>query len=81
MSVSIDTSDDLKMLALIRGSIGTKFVLCWAHLMCRLVLDAAHSVATYDGYSVCTVDIKRCAHVEKVPSGEIGQPRLVGCDA
>jgi T-complex protein 1 subunit gamma len=64
------------MLALIKSSIGTKFVIRWADLMCRLALDAIRTVSADDA-GVRTVDIKRYARVEKVPGGEIESSRAL----
>jgi T-complex protein 1 subunit gamma len=64
------------MLALIKSSIGTKFVVRWADLMCRLALDAVRTVSAEDA-GVRTVDIKRYARVEKVPGGEIESSRVL----
>ncbi|KAH9962612.1 T-complex protein 1 [Russula dissimulans] len=77
ISVPIDTSDDTQMLALIKTSIGTKFVVRWSDLMCRLALDAVRTVAADDVGGVRTVDIKRYARVEKVPGGEIEESRVL----
>jgi len=77
VSVPIDTDDDAQMLALIKTSIGTKFVVRWADLMCRLALDAVRTVSADDPGGVRTVDIKRYARVEKVPGGEIEDSRVL----
>ncbi|KAI0247897.1 T-complex protein 1 [Lactifluus subvellereus] len=76
ISVPIDTNDDAQMLALIKSSIGTKFVIRWADLMCRLALEAVRTVSADDA-GVRTVDIKRYARVEKVPGGEIEDCRVL----
>lgn len=76
ISVPIDTSNDEEMLALIKTSIGTKFVMRWSDLMCKLALEAVRIVAQDDG-GMKTVDIKRYARVEKVPGGEIEQSRVL----
>ena len=76
ISVPIDTNDDAQMLALIKSSIGTKFVIRWADLMCRLALEAVRTVSADDA-GVRTVDIKRYARVEKVPGGEIEDSRVL----
>jgi T-complex protein 1 subunit gamma len=76
ISVPIDTSDDAQMLALIKTSIGTKFVIRWSDLMCRLALEAVRTVSAEDA-GVRTVDIKRYARVEKVPGGEIESSRVL----
>jgi T-complex protein 1 subunit gamma len=76
VSVPIDTSDEAEMLALIKSSIGTKFVIRWADLMCRLALQAVRIVSADDA-GVRTVDIKRYARVEKVPGGEIEDCRVL----
>ncbi|KAN0126068.1 T-complex protein 1 [Lactarius tabidus] len=76
ISVPIDTTDDAQMLALIKTSIGTKFVLRWSDLMCRLALEAVRTVSADDA-GVRTVDIKRYARVEKVPGGEIEDSRVL----
>ncbi|KAA1477992.1 T-complex protein 1 [Dentipellis sp. KUC8613] len=76
ISIPIDTSDDAQMLALIKTSIGTKFVIRWSDLMCKLALQAVRTVAANDA-GVQTVDIKRYARVEKVPGGEIEDSRVL----
>ncbi|KAF8585785.1 T-complex protein 1 [Ramaria rubella] len=76
VSIPIDTSSDKEMLALIKTSIGTKFVMRWSDLMCKLALDAVRTVAKDDA-GIKTVDIKRYARVEKVPGGEIEQSQTL----
>lgn len=76
ISIPIDTSNDEEMLALIKTSIGTKFVMRWSDLMCKLALQAVRTVAQEDG-GIKTVDIKRYARVEKVPGGEIEESRVL----
>lgn len=70
ISVPIDTSNDESMLSLIKTSLGTKFVVRWSDLMCKLALQAVRTVMKDDD-GIKTVDIKRYARVEKVPGGEI----------
>ncbi|KAL5536151.1 CCT3 [Sanghuangporus sanghuang] len=72
ISIPIDTSSDDDMLALIKTSIGTKFVVRWSDLMCKLALQAVRTVTQSDA-GVTSVDIKRYARVEKIPGGEIEQ--------
>ncbi|KAH8089907.1 T-complex protein 1 [Cristinia sonorae] len=76
ISIPIDTSNDDEMLSLIKTSIGTKFVMRWSDLMCKLALQAVRTVASDDA-GIQTVDIKRYARVEKVPGGEIEQSRVL----
>lgn len=76
ISIPIDTTNDKEMLALIKTSIGTKFVARWSDLMCNLALQAVRTVATEEG-GIKTVDIKRYARVEKVPGGEIEDSRVL----
>ena len=76
ISVPIDTSSEKEMLSLIKTSIGTKFVIRWSDLMCKLALDAVRTVAKDDA-GIKTVDIKRYARVEKVPGGEIEQSQTL----
>ena len=76
ISVPIDVSDDDEMLTLIKTSIGTKFVMRWSDLMCKLALQAVRVVAQDEG-GLKTVDIKRYARVEKIPGGEIEQSRVL----
>lgn len=92
ISVPVDISSEKEMLALIKTSIGTKFVSRWSDLMCQLALDAVKTVAVtaeqesgFVGGSdkggaqldITTVDIKRYARVEKVPGGEIEESRVL----
>ncbi|KAI0341297.1 T-complex protein 1 [Trametopsis cervina] len=76
ISTPIDTASDDAMLALIKTSIGTKFVSRWSELMCRLALQAVRTVAR-DEDGIRSVDIKRYARVEKIPGGEIEQSRVL----
>ena len=76
ISIPIDVNDDEQMLSLIKTSIGTKFVMRWSDLMCRLALQAVRTVAHDEG-ALKTVDIKRYARVEKIPGGEIEQSRVL----
>ncbi|KAF9449704.1 T-complex protein 1 [Macrolepiota fuliginosa MF-IS2] len=76
ISIPIDVNDDEQMLKLIKTSIGTKFVVRWSDLMCKLALHAVRTVAQEEG-SIKTVDIKRYARVEKIPGGEIEQSRVL----
>ncbi|KAJ7880270.1 chaperonin Cpn60/TCP-1 family [Mycena olivaceomarginata] len=76
ISIPIDTTNDKEMLALIKTSIGTKFVMRWSDLMCKLALEAVRTVAQ-DENGMKTVDIKRYARVEKVPGGEIEQSTVL----
>jgi T-complex protein 1 subunit gamma len=83
ISTPINTSDDEEMLALIKTSIGTKFVVRWSGLMCELALKAVRIVAQDEsgvgvgGGGIKTVDIKRYARVEKVPGGEIEESKVL----
>lgn len=84
ISVPVKVESDEEMLALIKTSIGTKFVQRWSELMCRLALKAVRTVASIDtkapragDSSNVVVDIKRYARVEKVPGGEIEQSRVL----
>ncbi|SGY16720.1 BQ5605_C012g06963 [Microbotryum silenes-dioicae] len=70
ISVPVDSTNEKEMLALIKTSIGTKFVSRWSDMMCKLALQAIRTVAKDENGSK-TVDIKRYAKVEKVPGGEI----------
>lgn len=66
------------MLALIKTSIGTKFVSRWSDMMCGLALRAIRIVAQDDASTGAkTVDLKRYAKVEKVPGGEIEDSRVL----
>ena len=76
ISIPIDIINDQEMLALIKTSIGTKFVARWSDLMCKLALEAVRTVAQ-DQDGMKTVDIKRYARVEKVPGGEIEQSKVL----
>jgi T-complex protein 1 subunit gamma len=79
ISIPIDTSSEEEMLALIKTSIGTKFVIRWSDLMCKLALQAIRTVSvsseTLPGSNIpatiTAVDIKRYARVEKVAGGAI----------
>jgi T-complex protein 1 subunit gamma len=70
ISIPVDPTNETEMLALIKTSIGTKFVSRWSDMMCKLALQAIRTVSK-DENGAKTVDIKRYAKVEKVPGGEI----------
>lgn len=76
ISIPINTNNDEEMLSLIKTSIGTKFVMRWSDLMCKLALQAIRIVAQEEG-AIKTVDIKRYARVEKIPGGEIEQSKVL----
>ncbi|GAA5909466.1 chaperonin-containing T-complex subunit CCT3 [Sporobolomyces salmoneus] len=76
ISVPVDPSNEKEMLALIKTSIGTKFVSRWSDMMCKLALQAIRTVAKEEN-GKSTVDIKRYAKVEKVPGGEIEDSRVL----
>ncbi|TKY87536.1 hypothetical protein EX895_003550 [Sporisorium graminicola] len=87
ISVPVDVTNDKDMLALIKTSIGTKFVSRWSDQMCKLALKAVRTVAMVDSSASSsaavgsdpskTVDIKRYARVEKVPGGTIEDCRVL----
>lgn len=84
ISVPVNVEDEKEMLALIKTSIGTKFVSRWSDLMCKLALKAVRTVAEIDksvGGSSSDpnkiVDLKRYARVEKIPGGEIESSRVL----
>ncbi|SNX87802.1 probable CCT3 - chaperonin of the TCP1 ring complex [Melanopsichium pennsylvanicum] len=85
ISVLVDVTNDKDMLALIKTSIGTKFVSRWSEQMCKLALKAVRTVAMVDSTAgssagsdpTKTVDIKRYARVEKVPGGTIEDCRVL----
>ena len=72
-------SDDAQIFTLIKTSIGTKFIIRWADLMCRLVLDAVRTVSANDA-GVRTVDIKRYACAEKVSANVSALRRVCKSD-
>lgn len=90
ISIPIDTSSDEEMLSLIKTSIGTKFVIRWSDLMCKLALQAIRTV-TVTGEpgtassatsaaipaTMTVVDIKRYARIEKVPGGAIEDSKVL----
>lgn len=81
ISVPVDVNNEEEMLALIKTSIGTKFVSRWSEQMCKLALKAVRTVATVEQSSGSReskiVDLKRYARVEKVPGGEIESSRVL----
>ncbi|CAG7847302.1 T-complex protein 1 subunit gamma Short=TCP-1-gamma; AltName: Full=CCT-gamma [Serendipita indica DSM 11827] len=86
ISIPIDTSSDEEMLSLIKTSIGTKFVIRWSDLMCKLALQAIRTVSVSGDPNappsaiptgITAVDIKRYARVEKVPGGAIEESKVL----
>lgn len=76
ISVPVDPSNEDEMLALIKTSIGTKFVSRWSDLMCALALKAIRTVSKEENGKK-EVDIKRYARVEKIPGGEIEDSQVL----
>lgn len=67
ISVTVDITDRVQMLKIVRSCLGTKFASRWGDLMCNLALDAVACVAVeVDGKK--EVDTKRYARIEKVCS-------------
>lgn len=87
ISRPVDIHNPEEMLALIKSSLGTKFVSRWSDLMCSLALKAVQCVAVEKDQSIpgstsgpprqAEVDIKRYARVEKIPGGEIEESRVL----
>ncbi|KAF5375622.1 hypothetical protein D9757_008521 [Collybiopsis confluens] len=81
ISKTVDTNDDDVMLKVIKSSLGTKFVIRWSDLMCRLALEAVRIVAEVtespSSLSGPRIDIKRYARVEKIPGGTIEESRVL----
>jgi T-complex protein 1 subunit gamma len=78
ISVPVDVNNQEEMLALVKSSLGTKFVSRWSDLMCNLALDAVRTVAMEDeATGQREVDIKRYARVEKIPGGEIEESKVL----
>ncbi|KAI8150126.1 T-complex protein 1 subunit gamma [Fennellomyces sp. T-0311] len=77
ISTPVDINNTEEMLALIKSSIGTKFVSTWSDLMCKLALDSVRTVAKEGDNGRREVDIKRYARVEKIPGGEIEESRVL----
>ncbi|KAI8582542.1 hypothetical protein K450DRAFT_227673 [Umbelopsis ramanniana AG] len=78
ISVPVDVNNQDEMLALVKSSLGTKFVSRWSDLMCNLALDAVRTVAMEDeATGQREVDIKRYARVEKIPGGEIEESKVL----
>ena len=79
VSTAVDPADEDQMLALIKTSIGTKFVSRWSDMMCKLALRAVRIVSqeASGASGMKEVDIKRYAKVEKVPGGEIEDSRVL----
>jgi T-complex protein 1 subunit gamma len=71
ISKKVNTDDPKEMLALIKSSIGTKFVSQWSDLMCALAYKAVTCVSMdvetgSDGKLRREIDTKRYARIEKV---------------
>ena len=77
----LNIDDEKEMLALIKTSIGTKFVQRWSELMCKLALDSVKIVATSAKDSanndIKSVDLKRYARIEKVPGGDVEDSQVL----
>ncbi|KAI9175778.1 T-complex protein 1 subunit gamma [Blastocladiella emersonii ATCC 22665] len=73
----VDIHNTDEMLALVKATLGTKFVSRWSDLMCHLALDAVRCVAQDVGGGKIDVDTKRYARVEKVPGGEIEESKVL----
>ncbi|KAG4083934.1 T-complex protein 1 [Neocallimastix lanati (nom. inval.)] len=76
IALNVDVNNDEEMIALIKSSIGTKFISGWGDMMCKLALDSVRTVST-EINGKREVDIKRYAKVEKIPGGEIEDSRVL----
>jgi len=76
IALNVDVNNDDEMIALIKSSIGTKFISAWGDMMCKLALDSVRTVST-EINGKREVDIKRYAKVEKIPGGEIEDSRVL----
>ncbi|GAA5835715.1 hypothetical protein JCM11251_007404 [Rhodosporidiobolus azoricus] len=76
ISIPVDPTNEDEMLALVKTSIGTKFVSRWSDMMCKLALKAVRIVSKEENGNK-TVDLKRYAKVEKVPGGEIEDSQVL----
>lgn len=73
ITVPIDMSDNVQILALIERSIRNRFlILSGPHL----TLESIRTVSA-DNVGIRTVDIKRCVRVERLPSSKINGTRVL----
>eukprot|EP01006_Ploeotia_vitrea_P011099 TRINITY_DN29608_c0_g1_i1.p1 TRINITY_DN29608_c0_g1~~TRINITY_DN29608_c0_g1_i1.p1 ORF type:complete len:544 (-),score=314.76 TRINITY_DN29608_c0_g1_i1:278-1870(-) len=70
LAVKLDTSDRDQVLALVRSTLGTKFVSRFGDLVSNLAMQAVTTVMVKNGDRT-VIDTKRYARVEKVPGGEL----------
>lgn len=76
ISKSVDIDNDDELAAIVKASVGTKFLKKWSSLACNIAIKAVRTVACErDGRK--EIDIKRYAKVEKVPGGEMEDCRVL----
>jgi len=75
-TIKVDVQNREEVLKLIKSSIGTKFINRYYDLMCNLALDAVKTVEI-DINGRKEVDIKRYVRIEKIPSGDISQCKVL----
>ena len=76
MADEVDPADDVRMTELLKACLGTKFITRHDELMVSIALEAVRTVRVVtDGKQV--IDIKNFAKIEKIPSGEITDSKLL----
>lgn len=73
ITMPIDTSGNVQILALIERSIMNQFVILGGP---HVTLEAVRTVSAND-VSVRTVDIERCVRAEELPGGKINGSRVL----
>lgn len=68
-SMQLDIDNQQEMLALVRSTLGTKFVSRFGDLVASLALKSVRYVLTVNDAGHKEIDIKRYARVEKIPGG------------
>lgn len=62
-STSLDLTDKAKVIEVVKGCLGTKFLGTWSDMACQMAIDAVDTVKDLKGLGI---DLKNFAKIEKV---------------
>ncbi|CAH1392853.1 unnamed protein product [Nezara viridula] len=74
ISTSLDLKDKAKVIEVVKGCLGTKFLGTWSEMACQMAIDAVDTVRDLKGLGI---DLKNFAKIEKVPGGFIEDSKVL----
>uniref|UniRef100_A0A224XHT7 T-complex protein 1 subunit gamma n=1 Tax=Panstrongylus lignarius TaxID=156445 RepID=A0A224XHT7_9HEMI len=76
LSKEIDMNDRDKVIQVVQGCLGTKFLGTWSDMACKMAIDACSMVRDVEkGFQ--NIDLKNFARIEKVPGGLIEDSQVL----